>query len=93
MNTNTTTPDGVVSSAQLGKWADRTAFERWYTSTDARYWNTSDAAYGAWCAALEAERERIRSLLRAEQVHAADTLGPKTCRAAHDACGSVLEKL
>jgi hypothetical protein len=72
MNTNTTAPTGVVSSTELGKWAERAAFERWYASTDARYWNTSDAAYAAWCAAAEAERERICAAIKAEDDHCAD---------------------
>lgn len=44
-------------------------------------------------AAVAAERERMRLLLRAEQAHAADCLKGKEYRAAHDACGAVLAQL
>lgn len=36
---------------------DREQFEAWYATTDARFWNTSDAAFAAWRAAVKVERE------------------------------------
>jgi len=43
----------------------REAFERWYATTDARWWNTSDAAFAAWQAAI-AERDAEIATLRTE---------------------------
>lgn len=43
--------------------------------------------------AVATERERVRALLRAEQANAANCLEGKAYRAAHDACGAVLQQL
>jgi hypothetical protein len=36
---------------------ERQRFEAWYAREDARWLNTTDAAFMAWCAAIAAERE------------------------------------
>jgi hypothetical protein len=57
--TEQTTEAGALGSTEgLGLEPERAAFERWYATTDARWWNTSDAAFAAWRAAVAAERER-----------------------------------
>ena len=40
----------------------RDDFERWYATSDARWWNASDAMFTAWQAAIAAERERCAKI-------------------------------
>ena len=54
--------------------AERDAFERWYATSEARWWNTSDAAFAAWCAARAGCANVARDLRDAwMQEHGADS--------------------
>ena len=38
---------------------ERKAFEHWYATSEARWWNMSDAMFAAWCAALTAQANKL----------------------------------
>ena len=57
-------PLWLGSTEGLGLEPERARFEAWARACPQyRFWNTSDAAYAAWCHGVAAERERLQRLI------------------------------
>jgi len=56
--TKITPPAHAEVAEELGRRAERKAFENWFKASPAKSWYASDAAYAAWCAAAESARGR-----------------------------------
>ncbi len=61
--TTEATPGALGSNDQLGLAPDRASFEAWAAAfPQYRFWNTTDAAYAAWCHGVADERARWMSV-------------------------------